>query len=76
MSETKNKRVMVYIDGFNFYYGLRRSLQADPKWGNSYWIDMVKLCEGFLAQEETLEKVIYFTASPLSSGKQNRQGRF
>lgn len=76
MSETQKKRVIVYIDGFNFYYGLRRSLQADPKWGNSYWIDIVKLCEGFLAQDETLEKVIYFTASPLSSGKQNRQGAF
>ena len=76
MPKPLKKRVTVYIDGFNFYYGLKRSLQADSKWGNAYWIDMVRLCEGFLAQDEELEKVIYFTASPLSSGKQNRQGAF
>ena len=36
----------VYIDGFNFYYGLRRTKRIEPQWADYYWIDMVKLCEG------------------------------
>ncbi len=58
MPETRKKRATVYIDGFNFYYGLKRSSKAEPKWVNSYWIDIVKLCEGFLAQDEKRQKVI------------------
>ena len=65
-----------YIDGFNFYYGLKRAVLGDKRWGNAYWIDMVKLCEGFIAPDEKLEKVIYFTAYPLSPGKSSRQSAF
>ena len=32
------KRVTFYIDGFNFYYGLRRTRKANPRWGKYYWI--------------------------------------
>ena len=39
-AEIKN-RVTFYIDGFNFYYGIRRARKSDPVWGNFYWIDMV-----------------------------------
>ena len=42
------QRVTFYIDGFNFYYGLRRTKRNEPQWGDYYWIDMVKLCQGFL----------------------------
>ena len=38
------QRVTFYIDGFNFYYGLRRTKCNEPQWGDYYWIDMVKLC--------------------------------
>ena len=69
-------RVTFYIDGFNFYYGLKRSIKSDRKWGNSYWIDLVKLCSGFLAPNEEIEKVIYFTASPLNKNKSARQSAF
>ena len=72
----KKKRVTFYIDGFNFYYGIKRSFDADQKWGNAYWINIVKLCEGFLGNDEVLEKVIYFTATPLSTGKSARQSAF
>ncbi len=72
----KQRKVIFYIDGFNFYYGLKRSATVDKKWGNGYWIDIVKLCEGFLAPGETLEKVVYFTASPLGTGKSRRQSAF
>ena len=37
---------------------------------------MVKLCESFLGKDQVLEKVIYFTASPLSSQKNSRQSAF
>ena len=70
------KRVTFYIDGFNFYYGLRRTRKGSPRWGKYYWIDMVKLCEGFLGDDQQLEKVVYFTASPLSEEKSSRQSAF
>lgn len=37
---------------------------------------MVKLCESFIGENQTLEKVIYFTASPLNSQKNSRQSAF
>ena len=37
------QRVTFYIDGFNFYYGLRRTKRNEPQWADYYWIDMVKL---------------------------------
>lgn len=70
------KRVTFYIDGFNFYFGLKRTKGFHPQWRRFYWIDMVKLCESFLGEGQMLEKVIYFTASPLSSQKNSRQSAF
>ena len=71
-----NKRVTFYIDGFNFYFGLKRTKRQDPTWRQFYWIDMVKLCESFLGEGQSIEKVIYFTASPLSPQKNSRQSAF
>ena len=65
-----------YIDGFNFYFGLKRTKHMDPTWKNFYWIDMIKLCESILGEGQILEKVIYFTASPLSQQKNSRQSAF
>ena len=70
------KRVTFYIDGFNFYFGLKRSKKIDSEWGSFYWIDVVKLCESFLGDGQVLEKVVYFTASPLSPQKNSRQSAF
>ena len=67
------KRVTFYIDGFNFYFGLKRTKRIDPAWRKFYWIDIVKLCESFLGEGQILERVIYFTASPLSPQKNSRQ---
>lgn len=50
--------------------------KVDPAWRDFYWIDIVKLCESFLGEGQTLEKVIYFTASPLSPQKNSRQSAF
>ena len=70
------KQTTFYIDGFNFYYGLKRSMTVDKKWGNAYWIDLVKLCSGFIAPDEKLKKVVYFTAKPLGTSKSSRQQAF
>lgn len=70
------KRYIFYIDGFNFYYGLHRSKKFESKWQRAYWIDMVKLCKQFIGPEDIIEKVIYFTASPLNPAKSRRQSAF
>ena len=44
------QRVTFYIDGFNFYYGIRRTKRNEPQWADYYWINMVKLCQGFLGE--------------------------
>ena len=69
-------KVTFYIDGFNFYYGLSTSKKQDPMWQRFYWIDVVKFCRSFLSKEQSLEKVIYFTASPLDPKKSSRQSSF
>lgn len=66
-------RTIFYVDGFNFYYGLKKQTQTNPIWREAYWIDFVALFNQFLGAEDNLINVKYFTASPLSSGKNSRQ---
>lgn len=70
------KRVTFYINGFNFYYGLRTAKQIDKKWYKAYWVDLVKFFSLFLGEGQVLEKVIYFTASPLNREKNRHQSAF
>ena len=70
------KRVSFYIDGFNFYYGLKRMCVVDKRWLQFYWLDIVKLCGAFLPADQTLARVVYFTASPLDRDAASRQGAF
>ena len=72
----EKKRVIFYVDGFNFYYGLKRKKKADDKWSRFYWIDVVKLFEQFIGPDQELVKVVYFTASPLEPDKSSRQSAF
>ena len=67
------QRVTVYIDGLNFYYGLRRAKTIDGDWQKCYWVDFVKLFELFLGNNQVLQKVIYFTSPPNRVQKSNRQ---
>jgi uncharacterized LabA/DUF88 family protein len=67
------ERVTVYVDGFNFYYGLKRTKAVDKDWKKFYWIDFVKLFEYFLGENQVLQKVVYFTATPLNIQKSSRQ---
>ncbi|SMC57054.1 hypothetical protein [Polynucleobacter kasalickyi] len=48
-------RTIVYIDGFNFYYG---QLKDSPY----KWLDLVKLFKTILGDENNLIKVKYITA--------------
>jgi len=65
------KRVIVYVDGFNFYYGLRNN-----SWRRYYWLDMVSLFERFIRDDQELVKVKYFSAKPNDINKSLRQNAF
>ena len=51
------RRVAVYVDGFNLYYGLR-----SKGWRRYYWLDLRRLSEQFLRTSQRLVLVRYFTA--------------
>ena len=53
----RNTRVVVYIDGFNLYYGMR-----SKGWRRYYWLDLNRLADRLLRPGQTLEGVRYFTA--------------
>jgi hypothetical protein len=40
----EKQKVIVYVDGFNFYYGLK----YDHRWKRYYWLDLVSLFEKFI----------------------------
>ena len=56
------ERVSFYIDGFNFFHGLRRMRSKDSDWQKFYWIDIVKLFRQFVGENQILQKVYYFSA--------------
>lgn len=64
----KKFRVNVYIDGFNFYYGLKNN-----NWKKYYWLDIVKFYELFMKENQSLNKVIYCTAKISRSDQRKRQ---
>lgn len=66
-------RTIFYVDGFNFYYGLKNAKNFDQNWKKAYWIDLCALFKQFLGPEDVFIKVKYFTASPLNAGKNSRQ---
>lgn len=51
------KRVMVYVDGFNLYFGLR-----SKQWRRYYWLDLVALSNALLKPDQVLQQVHYFTS--------------
>ena len=69
------QRVIVYVDGFNLYYGLR-----SKGWRRYYWLDLRRLAENLLRAGQVLVAVRYFTAriSPRASSpaKHKRQAIF
>ena len=50
------RRAIVYIDGFNLYYGIRSLRNPTLK-----WLDVECLAKSFLRPDTHLEQVKYFT---------------
>ncbi len=75
-NSTQTERVIVYIDGFNCYFGLKEN-----NWKCYYWLDYQKLAQklaGRINAENTeLITVKYFTARISSpEGKRKRQSDY
>ena len=68
----QKQRVIVYIDGFNFYFGLK----SNAKWKKYYWLDIVKLFEMFMRPNQELVAVKYFSAKPNDIDQSLRQNAF
>ena len=66
---SRGRRAMVYVDGFNLYYGLK-----SKGWRRFYWLDLVTLSEKLLRHEQTLAGVRYFTAR-LAGPKADKKAR-
>ena len=66
------RRVAVYIDGFNLYFGLR-----EAGWRRFYWLDLARLAENLLKPGQSLVAVKYFTSRVRGSpAKAKRQATF
>lgn len=50
-------RVITYIDGFNFYFGLKTK-----KWREYYWLDLAAMSRALLKPGQQLVDCHYFTA--------------
>lgn len=68
----KKQRVIIYVDGFNFYHGLKAK-----KWKKFYWLNIVNFFESFIREHQELVFVHYFSAVPISdNGQVRRQQAF
>ena len=65
-------RVIVYIDGFNLYFGLK-----SKGWKRFYWLNLQKLAQNLLNENQELIITKYFTSRISSpSDKRKRQSTF
>ncbi len=64
-------KVIFYIDGYNFYYGLKHK-----NWKQFYWLDIVLFCSKFLRRNQELAGVKYFSAPAVSNDKYKNQNAF
>jgi len=51
------ERVIVYIDGFNLYFGLK-----SKSWQRYYWLNLKKLAQALLTENQHLVLTKYFTS--------------
>lgn len=67
-----NERVIVYVDGFNLYFGIKAK-----GWNDVLWLNIKTLAESLLKQEQTLHATKYFTSRIRNNPpKEKRQGTF
>jgi uncharacterized LabA/DUF88 family protein len=65
-------RVIVYVDGFNLYFGLKTS-----GWQRYYWLNIQKLAQNILKPDQSLIHTKYFTSRVKNpSDKRQRQNIF
>jgi uncharacterized LabA/DUF88 family protein len=68
----KRERVIVYIDGFNLYFGLR-----ERGWHRYMWLDLKQLSHKLLKSDQKLVATNYFTSRVSSpKDKADRQNTF
>ena len=71
-SMTPKQRVIVYVDGFNLYFGLR-----SKGWRRYYWQNLWELSRRLLKDDQELLRVKYFTARVKDNpDKEQRQNTF
>jgi uncharacterized LabA/DUF88 family protein len=69
---SKSERVVVYIDGFNLYFGIK-----SKGWKSFYWLDIVKLSNNLLKEFQQFVSVKYFTSRiSFPPEKVKRQGTY
>ena len=62
----EKQKVIVYVDGFNFYYGLK----SDHRWKRYYWLDLVSLFEKFIHASTVATSLILSRKRSLMSESQ------
>lgn len=66
------QRVIVYVDGFNLYYGLR-----SKNWKWFYWLNIQEMAQRMLKQRQILASTKYFTSIVKQpADKHKRQATF
>lgn len=66
------ERVIVYIDGYNLYYGLRTK-----GWKWAYWLNLQALAQRLLKPHQSLVEIKYFTTIvKRPQGRHHRQAVF
>jgi len=69
---TKKERVIVYVDGFNLYFGMVEAVLS-----NSKWLDIYKLATSILKPNQELIHIKYFTSRVSNNpDKQKRQTKY
>jgi len=72
----EKQKVIVYVDGFNFYYGLKSISSKDNKWKKFYWLDIVAFFEKMLNDKQELIEVNYYSARLHDDAASKRQDLF
>lgn len=66
-------KVVFFIDGFNLYHAINNRFN-NPRYK---WIDLRKLAEKFIKNDEEIKSILYFTAyCEWSSDKKNRHKKY
>lgn len=66
--DTKINRVIVYIDGFNLYFGMK-----DAGFNQCKWLDINKLIHTYLTANQQLVAIKYFTSRVTNNPQKQRR---